>query len=376
MQPPQGLVEKVKGLGKLKRLADSMPKTVSQRRLPGARARARPRRAPDPALLAGRPRALHHAAGRDHEGPAHRQPQRRHVPDAEDRRAHDASCTGRSTRTAAPTGAAWASGSIPVAVALGLDPVTAYSASAPLPKHIDEFMLAGFLRGEPVETREGARPSTSRCRPTPRSSSRGTIEAGDMGTEGPFGDHTGYYSPPEPFPVFHLTRDDDAPRRDLPVDRRRRSRRPRTPGSGKATERIFLPAHPHDRARDRRLRPTGRRRVPQLRDRLDPQGVPGPREEGHARRSGGWACSSLSKSVVVVDELVDVHDYEQVFFHVCANVDPKRDVLLTEGPLDQLDHAAMLHCYGGKLGIDATHKLPEEGARAWPRAHRDDAGRP
>jgi 4-hydroxy-3-polyprenylbenzoate decarboxylase len=75
---------------------------------------------------------------------------------------------------------------------------------------------------------------------------------------------------------------------------------------------------------------------------------------------------SLSKSVVVVDEHIDVHDYEQVFFHVCANVDPKRDVVLTEGPLDQLDHAAMLPCYGGKLGIDATHKWPEEGAREWP----------
>ena len=61
-----------------------------------------------------------------------------------------------------------------------------------------------------------------------------------------------------------------------------------------------------------------------------------------------------------------MHDYEQVFFHVCANVDPKRDVLLSEGPLDQLDHAAMLPCFGGKLGIDATHKLPEEGAREWP----------
>ena len=73
----------------------------------------------------------------------------------------------------------------------------------------------------------------------------------------------------------------------------------------------------------------------------------------------------------MVDELVDVHDYEQVFFHVCANVDPKRDVLLSEGPLDQLDHAAVLPCYGGKLGIDATHKLPEEeGARSGPSASR------
>ena len=75
---------------------------------------------------------------------------------------------------------------------------------------------------------------------------------------------------------------------------------------------------------------------------------------------------SLSKSVVVVDESVDVHDYAQVFFHACANVDPKRDVILSEGPLDQLDHAAAMYCYGGKLGVDATHKWESEGARPWP----------
>jgi 4-hydroxy-3-polyprenylbenzoate decarboxylase len=75
---------------------------------------------------------------------------------------------------------------------------------------------------------------------------------------------------------------------------------------------------------------------------------------------------SLTKAVVVVDEFVDVHDYDQVFFHVGANVDPKRDVIISEGPLDQLDHAAQMYCYGGKLGIDATHKLEVEGAREWP----------
>ena len=84
----------------------------------------------------------------------------------------------------------------------------------------------------------------------------------------------------------------------------------------------------------------------------------------------GLGMLSLSKSVVVVDEQVDVHDYEDVFFRVCANVDPKRDVILTEGPLDQLDHAAPLECYGGKLGLDATHKGPAEGARPWPEEIR------
>jgi 4-hydroxy-3-polyprenylbenzoate decarboxylase len=80
----------------------------------------------------------------------------------------------------------------------------------------------------------------------------------------------------------------------------------------------------------------------------------------------GLGLLSLVKCVVVVDEFVDVHDYQQVFFHVCANVDPGRDLVLTDGPIDQLDHAAERHCYGGKVGIDATHKLPAEAARPWP----------
>ncbi|MGH3037554.1 MAG: UbiD family decarboxylase, partial [Gaiellaceae bacterium] len=254
-------------------------------------------------------------------------------------------------------------GRIPVAVALGCDPVTTYSASAPLPKHIDELMLAGFLRGEAVVL--------GRCKTVdlevPANAEivlEGRIEAGDMGTEGPFGDHTGYYSPPEPFPVFRLTA----------MTMRRNAIYPSIvvgipPAEdawiGKATERIFLPA----------IRMT----VPEIVDYDLP--VAGAFHNcvivsirkafpGHAKKVmhaiWGLGMLSLSKSVVVVDELVDVHDYEQVFFHVCANVDPKRDVIVTEGPLDQLDHAAMLACYGGKLGIDATHKWTEEGAREWP----------
>jgi 4-hydroxy-3-polyprenylbenzoate decarboxylase len=80
----------------------------------------------------------------------------------------------------------------------------------------------------------------------------------------------------------------------------------------------------------------------------------------------GLGLLSLSKSVVVVDDHVDVHNYEDVFFRVCANVDPKREVMLSEGPLDQLDHAPTLESYGGKIGFDATHKSPAEGAREWP----------
>jgi 4-hydroxy-3-polyprenylbenzoate decarboxylase len=80
----------------------------------------------------------------------------------------------------------------------------------------------------------------------------------------------------------------------------------------------------------------------------------------------GLGLLSLTKAVVVVDEGVDVHDYAEVFFRVCANVDPKRDVVLADGPLDQLDHASVLPSFGGKIGFDATAKGPDEGAREWP----------
>jgi 4-hydroxy-3-polyprenylbenzoate decarboxylase len=94
------------------------------------------------------------------------------------------------------------------------------------------------------------------------------------------------------------------------------------------------------------------------------------RYPGHARKVmhavWGLGLLSLAKAVVVVDENVDVHDYEQVFFTVCANVDPKRDVVMTEGPIDQLDHASVLPSFGGKIGFDATPKGPDEGTREWP----------
>jgi len=92
---------------------------------------------------------------------------------------------------------------------------------------------------------------------------------------------------------------------------------------------------------------------------------------GHARKvmhaMWGLGLMSLTKSVVVVDAHVDVHDYEQVFFYACANVDPARDILLSEGPIDQLDHATTIQAYGGKIGIDATAKGPDEGRREWPQ---------
>ena len=192
----------------------------------------------------------------------------------------------------------------------------------------------------------------------------GHVSKDDVGIEGPFGDHTGYYSHAEPFPIFRLsaiTMRRDAIYASIVVGK------PPAEDAwlGKATERIFLPA----------VRMT----LPEVVDYDLP--VAGAFHNcvivsirktfpGHAQKVmhalWGLGMLSLSKSIVVVDAHVDVHDYNDVFFRVTANVDPKRDVLITEGPLDHLDHAPGRQFYGGKLGIDATHKLPEEDARPWP----------
>jgi 4-hydroxy-3-polyprenylbenzoate decarboxylase len=254
-------------------------------------------------------------------------------------------------------------GRLDVAVALGLDPVTTYCASAPLPKHIDELMLAGFLRGEPVELVR-ARTVELDVPANAEIVLEGYVEQGDLTDEGPFGDHTGYYTPPEPFPVFHVTA--MTMRRDAIYPSIVVGKPPAEDAwLGKATERIFLPAV--------------RMSVPEIVDYDLP--VAGAFHNccivsirkaypGHAKKVmhaiWGLGLLSLTKCVVVVDEWVDVHDYEEVFFRVGANVDPKRDVLISEGPLDHLDHAPTMQFHGGKLGIDATHKGPDEGARPWP----------
>ncbi len=192
----------------------------------------------------------------------------------------------------------------------------------------------------------------------------GYVEKGDVAPEGPFGDHTGYYTAVEPFPVFHVTA--LTMRRDAIYPSIVVGKPPQEDAwLAKETERILLPAI--------------RMSVPELVDYDLPVAgafhnccIVSIRKQfpGHAQKVmhavWGLGLLSLTKSVVVVDEDVDVHDYEQVFFRVCANVDPKRDVLITEGPLDHLDHAPTLQFYGGKLGIDATHKGPAEGTREWP----------
>jgi 4-hydroxy-3-polyprenylbenzoate decarboxylase len=361
MQPPQGLVEKVKGLGKLKRLADSMPKSVRsgpcqelvldpdldalpiQHCWPG-----------DPAPFVTLPAVITRdpRTGTRNVGMYRMQK-------------IDATTTFMHWQIHKDGAADWRGmgDRLDVAVALGCDPVTTYSASAPLPKHIDEFMLAGFLRGEAVEL--------VKCKTVdlevPADAEivlEGYIEKGEVGLEGPFGDHTGYYTPREEFPVFRLTA--VTMRRDAIYPSIVVGKPPQEDQwLGKATERIFLPA----------VKLT----VPEIVDYDLP--VSGAFHNcvivsirkafpGHARKVmhaiWGLGMLSLSKSVVIVDAHVNVHDYEEVFFHVCANVDPKRDLVLTEGPLDHLDHAPTLQFVGGKLGIDATAKGPAEGTREWP----------
>src|SRR5580765_7164054 len=364
MQPPQGLVDKVKGLKKLKSIADSQPKTVRsgpsqevvltgddvdlsalpvQTCWPGDAAPF----ITLPAVITKDPRTGGRNVGM----------YRMQVLDKRSTAMHwQIHKDGRADYLLAD-------GKLEVAVALGLDPVTAYAASAPLPKHVDELMLAGFLRGEPVELVPGKTVDLE----VPANAEivlEGYLARDDLTTEGPFGDHTGYYSPAEPFPVFHVTA--ITTRRDAIYPSIVVGKPPAEDAwLGKATERIFLPA----------IRMT----VPEIVDYDLP--VAGAFHNccivsirkafpGHAQKVmhaiWGLGLLSLTKTVIVVDAHVDPHDYARVAFYVGANVDPARDVVLTTGPADHLDHATTRQFMGGKLGIDATAKLPEEGAREWP----------
>jgi 4-hydroxy-3-polyprenylbenzoate decarboxylase len=371
MQPPEGIAEKVKGLKKLKSIADSRPKTVRsgpvheivltgddvdldllpiQRCWPG-----------DPAPFITLPAVITHdpKTGTRNVGMYRMQ-----KVDSKTTLMHwQLHKDGRMDYLATD-------GRLEVAVALGLDPVAAYSASAPLPKHIDEFMLAGFLKGEPVELVKGKTVDVE----VPANAEivlEGYVEQGDEAPEGPFGDHTGFYTGVEPFPVFHVTA--LTMRRDAIYPSIVVGKPPQEDAwLGKATERIFLPA----------VKMT----VPEIVDYDLP--VAGAFHNlcivsirkafpGHALKVmhalWGLGMLSLTKGIVVVDEHVDVHDYAQVMFYVGANVDPKRDVQLTEGPLDHLDHAPTLQFVGGKIGIDATAKGPLEGTREWPPEIEMDA---
>ncbi len=364
MQPPQGLVDKVRGLKKLKSIADSLPQET--RRGPAqqivltagdvdlARLPIQTCWPGDagpfitlPAVITKDPRNGTRNVGMYRMQVLDRNTTAMHWQIHKDGRADYLATDGR----------------IEVAVALGLDPVTTYAASAPLPKHIDELMLAGFLRGEPVQLVKAKTVDLD----VPANAEivlEGYIEKDELTGEGPFGDHTGYYTPAEPFPVFHvtaMTMREDAIYPSIVVGKPPQE----DAWLGKATERIFLPA----------VKMT----VPEIVDYDLPVAgvfhnccIVSIRKAfpGHAKKVmhaiWGLGMLSLTKSVVVVDEHVNVHDYGEVFFYVGANVDPQRDVVISEGPLDHLDHAPTHQFFGGKLGIDATAKGPDEGTRPWP----------
>ncbi|MDD3364691.1 MAG: menaquinone biosynthesis decarboxylase [Syntrophomonas sp.] len=253
---------------------------------------------------------------------------------------------------------------VEVAVALGGDPAIAYAATAPLPKEIDELIFAGFLRKKPVEL--------VKCKTinmeVPADAEivlEGYIDLEESRIEGPFGDHTGYYSLPGEYPVFHIkciTHRKDAiypttivgkpPQEDCYL--------------ALASERIFLPLLKMQMSEvvDMHMPMEGvfhncvfisiKKAYP-----------------GHARKimNAVWGMGQMmfSKFIVVVDKDVNVQNLSEVLWKVFNNADPKRDTMIVEGPLDVLDHSAPLPLFGSKMGIDATKKWAGEGhLREWP----------
>ncbi|HJX72673.1 MAG TPA: menaquinone biosynthesis decarboxylase [Candidatus Deferrimicrobiaceae bacterium] len=259
---------------------------------------------------------------------------------------------------------------MPLAVALGGDPATIYAASAPLPEDVDEMVFAGFLRRQPVEL--------VRCRTVdievPAHAEvilEGYVDPDDLRTEGPFGDHTGYYSLADEYPVFHVT---CVTRRKKPIYPATIVGKPPMEDVylGKATERIFLPLL--------------RKIVPEVVDmNLPIEGIfhnvalfaIDKRYPGHARKvmSAVWGLGLLmfSKFVVIFDADVNIQDPSEVLWRLGNNVDPRRDTMIVDGPVDALEHASPVPHYGSKMGIDATRKWASEGfAREWPEDIRMD----
>jgi len=256
---------------------------------------------------------------------------------------------------------------LPVAIAFGCPPTVTYAASAPLPPEIDEYLFAGFLRGERVEMVDCVTVPL-RVPANAQVVLEGWLEPGDRRPEGPFGDHTGFYTPVEPFPA--LTVECMTMQRDPVFQSIVVGRPPQEDGPmGKATERIFLPLI--------------KLLIPDIVDYdLPVEGVfhncvivsIRKRYPKHAQKvmNAVWGAGllSLSKLVVVVDDDCDVHDYREVAWRALGNVDYSRDMLLSSGPVDHLDHASYEQFWGGKVGVDATRKLATEGYRregGWPR---------
>lgn len=253
---------------------------------------------------------------------------------------------------------------VPVAIVLGCDPVSMWSASAPLPPDIDEFMLSGFIRSKPVEL--------VKCKSidikVPAHSEivlEGEVDLNDYRDEGPFGDHTGYYSPISKYPTFKLKKVTMKKKPLFPVI---------TVGRpikedyflGKASERFMLPA------------------LKKITSEIIDVNMPAEgifhnfiivsinkKYPGQAKKImhtiWGLGLLSLTKIVVIVDKWVDIHNLSEVFWRIGVNIDPRRDLMITEGPADDLDHSSEYYRYSGKLGIDATEKIEgEPRVREWP----------
>jgi 4-hydroxy-3-polyprenylbenzoate decarboxylase len=251
-----------------------------------------------------------------------------------------------------------------VAVAIGTDPATTFSAIVPAPPEVEEFLIAGFLRGKPVEivkceTVDLEVPAHAEI------ILEGYVELGELRSEGPFGDHTGFYTLPDDYPVFHLT---CITHRKDPIYAATIVGKPPMEDAwmGKAVGRIFLPA----------MKMT----IPELVDINLPveavfhnlmivsikKSYP-----GHARKvmNAIWSLGQamFTKCIIVVDEDCDVQNIPEVVLRVANNIDPERDIQFTLGPIDSLDHSSRLPNYGSKMGIDATRKWKAEGfERPWP----------
>src|SRR5438067_1922917 len=251
-----------------------------------------------------------------------------------------------------------------VAVALSCEPILAYCATAPMPEGLDELLLGGFLARRRIEIVKCITVDLE----VPASAHivlEGYIEPGERRKEGPFGDHTGFYSQPDDYPVFHLT---------CLTHRKRPTYLTTIVGIppmedyylGLASERIFLPMI--------------RKTLPEIVDMHFPaEGIfhnlvivsIDKRYPGHARKimNAFWGLGQLmfSKTIVIVDKDVNVQDVREVAWIVGTHIDPLRDVQMTKGPVDDLDDAVDVPAYGGKMGIDATRKWPDEGyTRTWP----------
>jgi 4-hydroxy-3-polyprenylbenzoate decarboxylase len=254
---------------------------------------------------------------------------------------------------------------MPVCIAIGADPASVYAASAPLPPTVDEFLFAGFLRRDPVSLVKAVT-----CDLEVPADAEMVIEGyidprEPLVTEGPFGDHTGFYSLADLYPCVHVTA---VTMRENPVYATTIVGRPPMEDFylGHATERIFLPL----------LKLT----IPEIVDyHMPAEGIfhnlvfvsIDKQYPGHAHKvmnaMWGQGLMALAKLIVVVDKDVNVRDPQEAWWVALNNLDPERDARFTMGPIDVLDHSSRAFTYGSKMGLDATRKWPEEGfERPWP----------